>query len=296
MRYLRFLSTVACIIGACLASPVLLANTNECSNFQNQALSQCAHYQYNVFNLHFRDSANIEHDVSVYRVKDSQGNVVSADVDFKIRCGDACLSNPEGAIEDILWAFRASYLADSFYYYRDCDSTLEVCCDDDSCFEIHGGDNSPAVQDDSLEDSSTSSDVSPAALSRGKKILDLLPIVDSGLNIYDRLMNDSKNEKELREALANAQETSSKFVLINTSGGGNQVCVDDGQVCTVLDGHVSISSSFANADLSHSNGFKFNQALADWLNEWFEGQNGLVCSQRMSCDHANNCTVTLSCR
>lgn len=295
MRYLRYFSNFF-IICLCLISHSVWANTSECSNFQNQSLSQCANYQYNTFNLHFRDSMNIEHDVTVYRVKDPQGSVVSADVDFRIRCGDACLSNPEGAIDDALWAFRATYLADSFYYYRDCDSTLEICCDENSCYEIHGGDDVIATQEDSLGDSSMLGDVKPMSSSRGKKILDLIPIVDSGLNLYDRLMNDSKNEKELREELANEQETSSKFILINTSGGGNQVCVDDGQVCTVIDGNISISSSFANADLSHSHGFKFNLELAEWLNEWFEEQNSLICSQRMSCDHANNCTVTLSCR
>lgn len=260
------------------------AVANPCLNYMNHSQGVCDNYRYDPITLNYRDQHGLLQEVTVHRIRNNQGTVVQADLDFKFKCLQGCSSHRDSAVNEGLWAFRAAYLTNQFYTIRYCDPLREVCCDENGCTEI--------LADDSEAKLSNNYTVS----SRRRPIEEWIPIVESGLNLYDRVVRNSRNEHELRQEIVAKQQAPMKFIMNQNNSGGYKVCVITGSSCVDIDGLTTIGDDFARIDLRHEHGPEFNTDLDRWLREWFwERPVRLQCTQSMSCDSRGNCTITMRC-
>lgn len=262
---------------------------SDCLNYLNHFQGRCGSYVYDPITINFRDNQGVQQEVTSHRIYNAQGNIVKADLDFKVTCPGGCGSNTEQTINSLLWSFRETYLHSHFFVISYCDPHNEICCDDFHCTEIYSGPPperaANTLQGDALK--------RPNRRPREEYI----PIIDSGLNLYDRAVRESRNEAEFRREIMAEQQAPMKFIITINNSGGHQVCFLTGSTCQVLLGNISVTDDFASVSLEHNYGPALNNELDYWLRNWFIGrERPLRCTQNMKCDASGDkCTIALSC-
>lgn len=287
------------IISFCFLFTPNYAHANSCLDNLQSANRTCQQsYAYDVLVMYFKDVSNKEHKVHVKRVREkSTGTLVHADYDFVSNCTNNCSSLDEKA-NDILWSFRNAYMANSFYQkiIYQCDPTQERCCDDTGCNEILGVEQ--------LDDKSTIQDTNnnQFTLKRGSKHKDgdsidkAISRADGITNIIDKIMRYSANGQQVKQEMETVTAQPLQFLIMNTNSGATKVCAVSGAFCNQINGSATTSNNMASFELHHNNGVEFNKDLRNFLENVYEVDYGMHCSQSTSCSlDGSRCTITLRC-
>lgn len=288
------------IISVCFLFTPNYSHANSCLDSLQSANRTCQQsYAYDVLVMYFKDVNNKEHKVHVKRVREkSTGTLVHADYDFVSNCTNNCSSLDEKA-NDILWSFRNAYMANRFYQkiIYQCDPTEERCCDNTRCNEILGVEQ---LDDNSqIEDADNNNQFT---LKRGSKHKDgdsidkAISRADGITKIIAKIMSYSANGQQVKQEMETVTAQSLQFLIMNTNSGTTQVCAVSGAFCNQINGSATTSNNMASFELHHNNGAVFNKDLRNFLEDVYEGDYGMHCSQSTSCSlDGSRCTITLSC-
>jgi hypothetical protein len=247
---------------------------------------ECADYRYNPIRLHFRDANGTEHAVTAHRVYAPNGQVIQADLDFELTCNSQCAANRESAINAMYWGFRNAILSRSgFYIYRPCDSTREVCCDEQGCSAIL---KAPALSD------TQAMEIRPTG--KGKNIIEGINTTASGLAIYQAVSGQSSNENQARQSFNTMQTSPSKVVLIS-AGNLNAICIENKNTGTCdlvksdIDTFLPDEATYNVTEVSNRQALDINEFLFK-----FNTRLGRQCvTQKMECQELHRCKLTVHC-
>lgn len=265
----------------------------DCLNHLNLPSTACAQYRHDPITVFFRDQNTLEQEVTVHRIRDNTGRVVHVDLDLKLQCVNDCSAGVQQAVSNGLWELRAAYSRNGFYTKR----WVSDCGEGDFCHD------SKSIEDPQL--SATDKHLQPdegnvtSQRNRGRPVEDWIPIIDSALNLKDRLFKDSRNEQELREQFVIEQKAPSKFIIQPRNGAYIVCAITNAETgdCAPIKGRLNVSDNSGFADFQHPLGQDFNDDLGRWTRDWFFNRPmPLSCSQSSRCDFNGNCTITLTCR
>lgn len=270
------------------------AHANSCLDSLQSANRTCQQsYAYDVLVMYFKDVSNRENKVHVKRVREkSTGTLVHADYNFVSSCTNNCFSLDEKANE-ILWSFRNAYMANKFYQkiIYQYDPTEERCCDNTGCNETLGveqlGDNSP-IEDANNDNQFKHKD--------GDSIDKAISRADGITNIIGKIMGYSANGQQVKQEMETVTAQPLQFLITNTDSGATKVCAVSGAFCSPINGSVTTSNNMAIFELHHNNGAVFNKDLRNFLEDVYQGDYGMHCSQSTACSlDGSKCTITLRC-
>jgi hypothetical protein len=281
------LITVLLILGLLMMSNKSYAAT-DCLNYLNDGTATCKSlgYNYDKVRIYYRDEMAVEQGVVVNRVRNSSGAVVHVDLDFDYVCSANC-SNLQENINNALWSLRNAYFKNEFYTKH-----WPADCPTNNCHD-------PKIAESGESAGSAKSETAAKKGSK-KPVEEWIPIIDSALNLKDRLFKDNNNPQALRDEFVAEQRAPSKFIVQERNSGVYIVCMltdpATGQ-CTPLEGRIVADDNIGFADFTHNLGPSVNTSLDIWLRHWFSFRSTpMSCSQSMSCDSEGHCRVTLTCR
>ncbi|WP_113906437.1 hypothetical protein [Aliidiomarina celeris] len=276
-----FWTTILLMLLSIIYHGATVAGEPSCESYEGRTFVSClADYSYATERFYFNSDTMGEQSFVAYTaVKKSTGEVVGASFDFVAQCSEygLCSQEQEDFLASYFSEFRTAIANNTLYTYvvQNCDSTEQVCCDDNNCNQVkhHQNNQGSLVSSYKFQWQWVKEVVQSAAQELGVQVVNL-----------------AANTLLSNREFANNVATDGQIIIVQINGDSIVCKYENDFACPAFDGEV-----FQGGAEFHNVAQQDVYSLGQFIFDYFSHQQQ-SCTTSMTCHQDNTCSVVYACQ